>query len=247
MCYFPAMSVPMSRTISRPFGRAANTASINSAVWQPTESSGSVPSFVLQDAPDDTPHDIHPHAAAYFSSQQPSTGLDSPGSSRTLRQMSPAERSAWMQSHGPRSPAGGPPPVPTASSGSAPSMDAPAAEAPQFAGQGRDRAAWRSGGVYPDFPPQSPGLGVASYLDVEMTASTGSAPSRPATPTPDDAPATPPPARTSSLQRAPTILGAVTEATGGRASGVSATPELEIVISRVGGQDITLRLFAPAR
>lgn len=58
------MSSPMVRTISRPFGLAT------AQPRQPPADDTAMPpvtDFVLSDTQDDTPHDIHPHAAAYAS------------------------------------------------------------------------------------------------------------------------------------------------------------------------------------
>lgn len=222
------------------------TASSSSAQRQPTESSASMPSatsYVLQDAPDDTPHAMHPHAAAYVTAQQ-AAAPEAPARVRTLRQMTPEERTAWMAMQNLR-PSYVPevPEQATAFSASAPS-------ATDYAppGHGRPSTPWGAATAYQPSPQPSPPLPSSPNVDVEMTYSTPSAPTGPVDSPPAPAPAVARPVRTSSLQAGPAsrALAQITDA-GMRPGDSLRTPELEIVVSRPGGQDITLRLFAPGR
>lgn len=241
------MSSPMSRTVSRPFGRLppVPTASSASQAWAPTESSGSVPSYVLQDTPDDTPHAMHPHAAAYVTAQQAAPAPQTPARTRTLRQMTPAERTAWLQVHGNRPPNPTPPSQDmTASTSSAPTEVAGTGQGRSHNYAGQDQMAQDTQLSYVAAP-LSPQFNLE---DVQMTFSTPSAPAQMPSPTPSAAS----PQQDAGLSRpytagpASRALAAITSP-GVGPEGVPLAPELEIVISRPGGQDITLRLFAPVR
>lgn len=237
----------MSRTVARPFGRPTATASSTSAPWQPTDSSASVLSYVLQDTPDDTPHEIHPHAAGYVTAQQAS--LEVPVRPRTLRQMTPVERTAWVQAHGSR-PAAAPPPLAPATASS--SSTSSAAQQQSAASPERqsfdfsDRAMTET--AYP--PEHLPDAPSSPFFaeDAGVTYSTSSTPAEADAPTPSAPSVAARPPRTSSLLMRP-VSQVTMQAAGARALPPDGgdRPELEIVISRPGGQDITLRLFAPAR